>query len=107
MKKLSLSEFKQTCTTISPKQFIFFSDNQAQREDISHVKARLVFSAIQIAFNPNMICFKNGNNDYLCLAKVKGVEVDSEKSLLGTIFNIVCGDLYNDSNDIIYTIIAT
>lgn len=106
MKKLSLSEFKRTCTTISPTQFIFSSENQVQKGEANNVKVRLIFSAIHIAFNPNIICFKNSNNDYLCLSRVKGVEMESEKSLLGTVFNVICGNLYNDFNDSVYTILA-
>lgn len=105
MQNLSVREFKNMCDTLSPKQFIFLSENQPWNKVEHTIKVKLTFKIMLIAFNPNAICFKN-SDDFICLDRVKRIKMSDEKSMLGTIFTIICGDLNNNFNDVSYTIIA-
>ena len=105
MSNLSVREFKEVCETLSPKHFIFSSENQPWSRVEHTIKANFTFPIMMIAFNPNAICFKNSDNT-LCLDRVKSVVMSDEKSILGEIFTIICGDSGTDLNDVSYTIIA-
>lgn len=105
MKNLSVREFKEECDSLSPKQFVFTSENQPW-ERIEHTaKLKMVFSIMMIAFNPNVIWFE-GRDCHLCLDRVKSIKKSEEKSMLGEVFTIVCGDLRTKTNDVEYTIIV-
>ena len=105
MKNLSVREFKKVCDALSPKQFIFYSENQSWDKVEHTIKVKLTFTIMLIAFNPNAICFKN-KDDFFHMDGVKSIKMSDEKSILGAVFTIICGDLDNDSNDVAYTIIA-
>lgn len=100
-----MREFKDVCDSISPKQFIFCSDNQMWNRVEHTINVKLTFTIMMIAFNPNSICFKN-STDFLCLDRVKSIKIDSDSSALGLVFTVVCGDNKSSTNDISYTIIA-
>lgn len=102
---LSVREFKEVCDALSLKQFIFSTENQAWNKVEHTIKAELTFTVMVIAFNPNAIFLKNSTN-YLCFDRVKSIKMSDEKSLLGAVFTIICGDSGNNSNDVTYTIIA-
>lgn len=105
MKNLSVREFKEECDSLSPKQFIFSSENQVW-ERIEHTaKLKMVFSVMMIAFNPNVIWLE-GSDCHLCLDGVKSIKKSEERSILGEVFTIVCGDLRTAINDVEYTIIV-
>lgn len=105
MKNLSVREFKDLCSSLSPQQFIFSTENQSWNDTKYSVKMKKTFTRMLVALSPNAICFKN-QDDYMCFDRVKFVKVCKEKSILGMIFTIVCGELNNNSNDISYTLIA-
>lgn len=102
---LSVREFKDTCDSLSPSRFIFSSENQSWSKTDHMVNFSITFPIMLIAFNPNTICFKN-STDYLCLERVKYIQREKEKSALGTVFTVVCGNFNNSLNDMSYTIIA-
>ena len=104
-KTLSVREFKDLCDTLSPSRFIFSTENQLWDKADHTISVKLTFSIMLIAFNPNVICFKN-SSDYLCLEKVKCIRTDKNKCALGTVFTIICGDFNSNTNDVTYTIIA-
>lgn len=105
MEILSLKEFKKICQRLSFKQFVFSSDNQSWNQVEHTIRISTTFSLMMITYNPNMICFKN-NNGILYLDRVKGIKVSDAKSLLGTVFTIICGDTRSKVNDMEYTIVA-
>ena len=105
MQNLSVREFKEVCDTLSPKQFIFSSENQNWNKVEYTMSMKLTFTVMMIAYNPNSICFKNGT-DYICLDRVKSIKKNDEISMIGGVFTIICGDFSNSSNDVAYTIIA-
>lgn len=105
MQKLSLREFKNTCDSLSFNKFTFFSENQSWDKVGHTIKVKMTFKIALIAFNPNIICFKDADN-YLCLNRVKCIKMKEENSMIGRVFTIVCGDFSNADNDISYTIIA-
>lgn len=105
MQNLSIQEFKKVCDALSPTQFIFSSENQSWHQVEHTIRAKLTFTIMMIAFNPNTICLKN-HTDSLCLNRVKSIKINDEKSMLGTIFTVICGDSGSNSKDVAYTIIA-
>ena len=105
MANMSVREFKKVCDTLSFKQFVFSSENQAWDKVEYTIKAKLTFTIMLIALNPNAICFKHGD-DFLCLDRIKHITMSDEKSMLGVVFTVICGDSGNSENDIAYTIIA-
>ena len=105
MQNLSVREFKSLCDSISPKQFIFSSENQDWNKVEHNIRVKTTYTIMMIGFNPNTICLKN-STDYLCLDRVKGIKLNDERSMLGMIFTVICGDSGNNLNDIGYTIIA-
>lgn len=106
MRNLSLREFKNICDTLSLNKFIFSSENQCWNKVEHTLRAKLTFTIMLIAFNPNAICFKNPTNDCICLDRVKSIQMSEGISMLGTIFTVICGDSSNNYNDMAYTIIA-
>lgn len=105
MVKLSVREFEKLCDVLSPREFVFFSENQSWNMMEHTLKVKLTFKIMLIAFNPNTICFKN-HTDFLRLDRVKCVKMMSDTSMLGSIFTIICGDSNDNINDVAYTIIA-
>lgn len=103
MQNLSVREFKNVCDTLSPKQFIFLSENQDWSRVDHTIKVKLTFKIMMIAFNPNAICLQS-STDYLCLDRVKSIKMN--ESILGLVFTVICGDSGSNSNDVAYTIIA-
>ena len=105
MVNLSVREFKEVCDTLSSKQFIFSSENQPWHKVGHTINVKLTFTIMLIALNPNAICFKN-KDGCLCLDRVKRIILSDAKSILGSVFTVICGDCGSDTNDVAYTIIA-
>jgi hypothetical protein len=105
MSNLSLREFKKMCDSLSFKQFIFSSDNQSWSKIEHTIKMDITFTVMMIAIAPDTICLKD-KNSLICLDRVKRIITSDIKSVLGTVFSIVCGDLDSDLNDVTYTIVA-
>lgn len=106
MENLSVREFMKVCDSLSPKQFIFSSENQAWNKVEHTIKMKLTFTMMLIALNPNVIFLKNDENNFLYLDRVKIVKTSDEDSVLGDVFTIICGDSANSLNDVEYTIIV-
>ena len=104
MQKLSLREFKDFYNKQRNPHIIFDSVNQnwASTEDTMKIKA--VFDTVKINFNPNTICLYSSILDTIKFSRVKYVEM-GEPSLLGLVFDVVCGDVLTTDNDKNYTII--
>lgn len=105
MQNLSMQEFKKMFELSPSSEFIFSSENQSWNIKESALSAKLTFTAMVVVFNPNTIYFKN-STDCICFNRVKRVDVSDNKSILGTVFTIVCGDHDNNFNDTKYTMIA-
>lgn len=104
MQKLSVWEFKEYCDNLSPRRYIFNSENQEWSRVEDTIRIKVEFGNMIISFNPNTIYLKS-KNDFISLERVKYVKL-SEKSLLGEVFTIVCGNSLNSLSDKSYTIIA-
>ena len=105
MKKLSLSEFRDYCGSLSYGKIIFSTDNQSWNSVDSTISTELEFNNMLITFNPNMIYLKDRKIS-IRFKKVKAVKLHEENSILGKVFTVVCGDLHTKLNDKEYTLIA-
>ncbi len=105
MKNLSLPEFRDYCSEHTFNKIIYLSANQVWYSIDDTVSANLEFNNMIMTFNPNIIHLKSGEN-FLNLRKVKTVKLHDEKSLLGKVFTIVCGDSLCSDNNKEYTLIA-
>lgn len=54
---------------------------------------------------PNMICLKSGANT-LCFDRVRCVEIDTEMTVIGTVFTVFCGGRNDKEQEITYTLLA-
>lgn len=106
MQKLSLREFKDFYSNQSNPHIIFDSVNQnwTTTKDTMCIKA--VFDNIKINFTPNTICLYSSNFNTIQFSRVKYIEMD-EPSMLGFVFNIICGDKLTINDDKCYTLIIS
>lgn len=104
MQKLSFREFKNYCDKLSHCRFIFDSVNQDWCTVGETMKIKHDFDNLKISFNPNTVhlCSSLGK---LIFERVKYIEM-CEQSMLGAVFNIVCGDSSTNTCDKSYTIIV-
>ena len=104
-KIMSVLDLKRYYEGRSLRQILFSSDNQEWDKTENPMKINLSFSSMSMASNPNVICLKNGENT-MHFEKVKYVYLDSDRSPLGIVLDIICGDKCTNDNDIKYTIIT-
>ena len=103
---MNVGELKRYYEGRSLRRILFCTENQKWDAVENPMKASLVFSSMLIACNPNIICLKAGEN-MLYFERVKCVNVDTERSILGTVLDVVCGDSAGKTNDVHYTLIAS
>ena len=104
MKFLSVGEFKSLCNKLSPNEFVITSDNQMTISE-SGLKCSLVFNSIAIHTNPSSIFLKSQNGSYIKLDRVKHIK-KCEDSLLGKVFDIICGGFTDLDKEFSYTMIV-
>ena len=103
-KKLSVCEFRNHVYTASPSSFIFDTVNQDPPGGTNEtIRMKLSFDNVIINLNPNTIFLKSPYAS-VWFQNVKYVERD-EQSLLGAVYNIVCGDPCSDTCTRSYRII--
>lgn len=89
MQKLSVREFKNLCDQKSNRKFIFDSVNQNWCKVGETMKIKLEFDNFVISFNPNTVRLRSPAGEVV-FERVRYIE-ECEPSLLGDVFNIVCG----------------
>lgn len=87
-------------------QILFCSANQSWEKIDNPIKFNMSFESMFIACNPNVICLKNSEST-LHFEKVKCAYIDVDSSPLGTVLDIVCGDINTRDNDVTYTLITS
>ena len=102
---MSIEELRRYYKHRSPRQIMYCTANQTWGKVDNPMKAVLTFSSMIMACNPNVICLKGGENT-LWFERVKNVIVDPDRSPLGTVLDIICGDSSCKENDIHYTVIT-
>ena len=105
-KNMSVCDLKRYYEGRSPKRILFCVENQVWDTVENPLKASLSFSSMAIAHNPNVISLKSGENT-LWFERIKRIVVDTGRSPLGVVLEIVCGDSAAKENDIRYTLITT
>lgn len=91
MKKMvSVKELREFCDQNKPQNIGFYSVNQEWWSASDPCIMQFNFSEIIVLENPNMICLKNSTN-MMNLSMVQKVEIDTETTVIGTVFKIYCG----------------
>lgn len=103
---MSIGELKRYYERRGLRRIVFCTVNQAWNQVDDPMKVSLTFTSMVMACNPNVICLKNGENT-VWFEKVKGVVVEQDRSPLGTVLDIVCGDSASKDNDVHYTVITS
>lgn len=104
-KRVSIKEFKEYCEDHKPNCISFLTENQRWYRVADPCEIKMSFSIILILENPNLICLKSADGTLL-FNQVKFIEIDTESSMLGTVFTIFCGDFNTGRYDITYTLVA-
>lgn len=107
MKKMvTMRELKEYCAKNKPHCVWYHTENQEWYKVSDPCKVRLSFPIMLICENPNLICLKSGGNS-ISFDRIKSVEINTEMTVLGTVFTLFCGDFNSDSYDTTYTLVAT
>ncbi len=104
MKILSIKEFRDFCKELSPSKFIISTDNQKFDFTECGMKYNFIFPTMFVAMHPDTICFRDENNSYIKLDRVKHIK-KCEDSLLGNVFNIICTGFIDPNKEFSYTVI--
>ena len=103
---LSILELKRYYSGNNPNRILFCSDNQSWHSVENPMKINMAFTSMLMACNPNVICLKSGDNT-IRIERVKYVCLDADRSPLGTVLDVVCGNKDTKENDIRYTLITS
>lgn len=104
MKKMTVSEFGRFLDSSKPNGVILCSENQRGIFLARQVRFNLTFKSIKVSVSPNSVNLL-GESGSVCLKKAKYVLVDSEKSVLGAIADVVCDSFCAPSGENRYTLI--
>lgn len=104
MQKLSVCEFRNHLNATPHHRIIFDSVNQDADDTDETMRIKLDFDSIIINLNPNTISLKSKHSS-VWFYKVKYVESE-EQSLLGAVYNVVCGDSYPEAATKSYRIVV-
>lgn len=104
-KKVSVEGLKEYCEKNRPKQITYYSENQDWYCVSDPFKIRMHFKIMLICENPNLICLKSGVST-VCFDRVRFVEIDTETTVLGTVFTVYCGGSNSMEPEIAYKLIA-
>lgn len=104
-KRMTIGELKQYCTVHKPSSVRFATENQVWYKVSDPCKVSVSFPIMLICENPNLICLKSGAN-IMSFDRVKFVEIDTDMTVLGTVFDLFCGDSTSTGNDITYRLIG-
>lgn len=104
MNILSITEFKNLCDKLSPREIIVSSDNQNMDLVEYGINYSLTFSTINVLLNPSLIYLKNKNDSYIQFGRIKHIK-QYKNSLLGNVFDIVCTGFLDTNNESSHTVI--
>lgn len=103
----TVRELKEYCNKNKPHCILFHTENQEWYAASDPCKLKMSFPIMLICENPNLICLKSGVNT-LTLDQVKFVEINTEATVLGTVFKVFCGSFDGTNGyDTTYTLIAS
>ncbi len=106
MKKiLTVHEFKKYCETHKPSSIYFLTENQDWYNTFQPCKLDLSFTGIRVSENPNMVYLHTGG-DSMLIKRIRRAEIDTDRTLLGTLYTVFCGGGDERNRDITYRLIA-
>lgn len=103
--RFTVREWKRYYEGRSMNSFMFCTENQGLAGLDDPMKIRMAFQTMLVGCSPNVICLRNGENS-ICFSGVKYVEVDAERTPIGTIIEIVCKNLTCGKGEVRYTLVA-
>lgn len=101
---INIGELKEYCENHRPHRIILYTENQPWYSVANPCKVRMEFSDINIAVSPNLVCLKSQNGT-IQFDRVELAEIDTERTVLGTLLTLFCGDKTPNGYDYIYTLI--
>lgn len=104
---MTVGEFQRYASSHKPSKISFWTENQPWYSITDPKKAKMSFTTMLICENPNMLCLKCVGGNELCFDQIKYIQVEEDKSLLGTIITVFCGPFKSDDADISYVLIAS
>lgn len=90
-KRVSLGELKDYCASNRPRQFSFYSTDQAWYNAGDPFKARISFRSMSIHESPGCVHLTNGKDVGVSLRCVQFAEIDTETLRSATILTLFCG----------------
>jgi hypothetical protein len=104
-KRVTMEELKKYCAANKPANIQFSTENQVWHRVSDPCKVNLSFPIMLIYENPNLICLQSGANT-LSFDRVRFVEIDTETTVLGTIFTLFCGSSAVPEDSITYRLVV-
>lgn len=105
-KQVSVKELKEYCERNKPRQITYYSENQTWYRVSDSCKLMMHFPAMLIYENPNLICLKSRTST-IYFDQVRFAEIDTETTVLGTIFTLFCGGPSATAPESTYILIAS
>lgn len=100
--RLSIREFRELYDKINKREIIYLSSEDS---DPVTPKISFVSNRIQISINPNLIILSNNTGSTVVFRMVKYIDIEDKEDLM--LFNIVCGNFYDDDHDVVYSVYAS
>lgn len=106
MEVLTLSEFEKFFNDAKPRNVIYDTKSQAWHDDRDTLSIVCSYQKMLVFSHPNCISFK-GAGQSMCLDGVKYVQIhEYSNPRVGLVFTVICGDKWNNENDIGYTFVT-
>lgn len=99
--RLTIREFRELCDKLSRRKFIYLSEDSIP----STPKINFVSNDIKISINPNLIVLSNSSNCSVVFRMVKYIDIVDNEDIM--IFNIICGNFYDDDHDVAHPVFAS
>jgi len=103
--KLSIRAFKEYCACHKFDEIFFSTENQDWYRASDPCKIQMSFKIMLISENPSLVFLKSDAGT-LCFDRVRYVEINSTKTVLGTTIHVYCGGVGNASPEISYILVA-
>lgn len=107
MTTMTVCQLERYLAENHPRKISFMSENQKWFTVGDPMTINFNFKIIMTMSNPDIVFLKDDHGNTMSLDKVKYIHVDSEKYAIGTVIEVVCGDLTSSTNDISYVLVAS
>lgn len=98
---MTISEFNRFLYNQAISEIVLYSGNQSEENDLYPLRLDLIFSRIRVSISPNTVYLQEQGNT-ISFCNVKRIEIDTGKSVLGTVVNLCCESLGKEH---VYTLV--